>query len=105
MVFVGFILLLRLFSKEGLHLLSNSCVSGPNGMKWHSPTSHPLIVCTKRSAMSEKNAPHKPNTLTYAQAGVDIDAGNALVQAIKPIVKATLTSWLRHRYWRLWRFV
>ncbi|SIN97341.1 phosphoribosylformylglycinamidine cyclo-ligase [Vannielia litorea] len=27
--------------------------------------------------------------LTYAQAGVDIDAGNALVEAIKPAVKAT----------------
>lgn len=27
--------------------------------------------------------------ITYRQAGVDIDAGNALVQAIKPLVKAT----------------
>ncbi len=27
--------------------------------------------------------------LTYAQAGVDIDAGNALVDAIKPLVRAT----------------
>jgi len=27
--------------------------------------------------------------LTYAQAGVDIDAGNALVEAIKPLVRAT----------------
>nr|WP_321456827.1 phosphoribosylformylglycinamidine cyclo-ligase [uncultured Cohaesibacter sp.] len=32
------------------------------------------------------------NHLTYADAGVDIDAGNALVQAIKPIVKATSRS-------------
>ncbi len=29
------------------------------------------------------------NGLTYAQAGVDIDAGNAMVDAIKPLVKAT----------------
>ena len=29
------------------------------------------------------------NHLTYADAGVDIDAGNALVNAIKPIVKST----------------
>jgi phosphoribosylaminoimidazole synthetase len=30
-----------------------------------------------------------PNGLTYAQSGVDIDAGNALVDAIKPLAKAT----------------
>ncbi len=29
------------------------------------------------------------NGLTYAEAGVDIDAGNAMVEAIKPLVKAT----------------
>lgn len=29
------------------------------------------------------------NGLTYAQAGVDIDAGNAMVEAIKPLVRAT----------------
>ena len=31
----------------------------------------------------------QPNGLTYAQAGVDIDAGEALVDAIKPLAKAT----------------
>lgn len=30
-----------------------------------------------------------PQGLTYAQAGVDIDAGNAMVEAIKPLVRAT----------------
>lgn len=30
-----------------------------------------------------------PNGLTYADAGVDIDAGNAMVEAIKPLVRAT----------------
>ena len=30
-----------------------------------------------------------PQGLTYAQAGVDIDAGNALVDTIKPLVRAT----------------
>jgi phosphoribosylformylglycinamidine cyclo-ligase len=34
--------------------------------------------------MSEEKVP-----LTYAGAGVDIDAGNALVEAIKPLVRAT----------------
>ncbi|MBX9931140.1 MAG: phosphoribosylformylglycinamidine cyclo-ligase [Methylobacterium sp.] len=29
------------------------------------------------------------NGMTYAQAGVDIDAGNAMVDAIKPLVRAT----------------
>ena len=32
------------------------------------------------------------NGLSYAQAGVDIDAGNALVEAIKPAVKSTARS-------------
>ena len=41
----------------------------------------------KPVAMSENNAPSKP--YTYAQAGVSIDAGNALVRAIGPLVKAT----------------
>jgi phosphoribosylaminoimidazole synthetase len=31
----------------------------------------------------------RPNGLTYAQAGVDIDAGAALVERIKPLAKAT----------------
>src|ERR1700760_4396318 len=31
----------------------------------------------------------RPDGLTYAEAGVDIDAGNALVEAIKPLAKAT----------------
>jgi phosphoribosylformylglycinamidine cyclo-ligase len=31
----------------------------------------------------------QPNGLTYAEAGVDIDAGNAMVDAIKPLVRAT----------------
>src|SRR5438552_11268603 len=29
------------------------------------------------------------NGLTYAQAGVDIDAGNAMVERIRPLVRAT----------------
>ncbi|MCB1430138.1 MAG: phosphoribosylformylglycinamidine cyclo-ligase, partial [Nitratireductor sp.] len=31
----------------------------------------------------------KKNGLSYADAGVDIDAGNALVNAIKPAVRST----------------
>jgi phosphoribosylformylglycinamidine cyclo-ligase len=31
----------------------------------------------------------KPGGLTYAQAGVDIDAGNRMVELIKPLVRAT----------------
>jgi len=31
----------------------------------------------------------KPEAMTYASAGVSIDAGNALVEKIKPFVKAT----------------
>jgi len=35
------------------------------------------------------STPKPTNGLTYADAGVDIDAGNALVEAIKPAVRAT----------------
>src|SRR5919112_5278908 len=31
----------------------------------------------------------RPNGLTYADAGVDIDAGNALIEANKPLAKST----------------
>ena len=38
--------------------------------------------------MSDSPSP-PPNGLTYAQAGVDIDAGERLVDAIKPLAKST----------------
>src|ERR671939_689078 len=34
-------------------------------------------------------AARRTDGLTYAEAGVDIDAGNAMVEAIKPLVRAT----------------
>ena len=39
--------------------------------------------------MNEQPPSHDTDALSYAQAGVDIDAGNALVERIKPIVKRT----------------
>jgi phosphoribosylaminoimidazole synthetase len=39
--------------------------------------------------MSDRPNGLTPNGLTYAEAGVDIDAGAALVEAIKPLAKAT----------------
>jgi phosphoribosylformylglycinamidine cyclo-ligase/phosphoribosylamine--glycine ligase/phosphoribosylglycinamide formyltransferase/phosphoribosylformylglycinamidine cyclo-ligase len=39
--------------------------------------------------MSDRPSGPQPNGLTYAEAGVDIDAGAALVEAIKPLAKAT----------------
>ncbi len=38
---------------------------------------------------NEAKAGEHGGSVTYADAGVDIDAGNALVRAIKPLVKAT----------------
>src|SRR5450631_3944300 len=35
---------------------------------------------------------HPDNGLTYRAAGVDIDAGDALVEAIKPLARATARS-------------
>ena len=44
--------------------------------------------------MADLMKPDKPsdrsNGLSYAEAGVDIDAGNALVEAIKPAVRSTM---------------
>ena len=42
--------------------------------------------------MSDRPDGSIPNGLTYAQAGVDIDAGNALIERIKPLAKATRRS-------------
>jgi len=39
--------------------------------------------------MVKKSKADKKNGLTYADAGVDIDAGNAMVEKIKPLVRAT----------------
>lgn len=44
-------------------------------------------ACT-RGTMAEHQKPAAPS-ITYRDSGVDIDTGNALVQAIKPMVKAT----------------
>lgn len=40
--------------------------------------------------MADSSGQNGKNSYSYAQAGVDIDAGNALVDAIKPIVKGTM---------------
>ena len=47
----------------------------------------------------------KPRGLTYAQAGVDIDAGNRMVELIKPLVRATARAGRGCRNRRLRRAV
>jgi phosphoribosylformylglycinamidine cyclo-ligase len=44
-------------------------------------------VSGKSPLRAMTNAPRPP--LTYAQSGVDIDAGNSMVEAIKPLVRST----------------
>ncbi|MEW8626462.1 MAG: phosphoribosylformylglycinamidine cyclo-ligase [Candidatus Thiodiazotropha sp.] len=39
--------------------------------------------------MAHESNPNQPTSLSYRDAGVDIDAGNELVERIKPIVKQT----------------
>ncbi|MCU7864990.1 MAG: phosphoribosylformylglycinamidine cyclo-ligase, partial [Candidatus Thiodiazotropha sp. (ex Lucinoma borealis)] len=39
--------------------------------------------------MEQESKPSNPASLSYRDAGVDIDAGNELVERIKPIVKQT----------------
>ncbi len=50
-------------------------------------------ILLKHDPMTDKqnssNNENQPNGLSYADAGVDIDAGNALVEAIKPAVRST----------------
>ena len=43
---------------------------------------------SRETSMSEPDPKRNP-TVSYRDSGVDIDAGNALVEAIKPLVKAT----------------
>ncbi|MBT3048177.1 MAG: phosphoribosylformylglycinamidine cyclo-ligase [Candidatus Thiodiazotropha sp. (ex Clathrolucina costata)] len=42
--------------------------------------------------MAHESKPSSPASLSYRDAGVDIDTGNALVERIKPIVKQTFRS-------------
>jgi phosphoribosylformylglycinamidine cyclo-ligase len=42
--------------------------------------------------VAHESKPSSPTSLSYRDAGVDIDAGNALVERIKPIVKQTFRS-------------
>jgi len=43
------------------------------------------LTCKNRQMMNHKETA----SLTYAQAGVDIDAGNQMIEQIKPLVRAT----------------
>jgi phosphoribosylformylglycinamidine cyclo-ligase len=51
-------------------------------LSWRKPALVP-------EAAPVSSSPQRPNGLTYADAGVDIDAGNAMVDQIKPLVRAT----------------
>ncbi|HLM40969.1 MAG TPA: hypothetical protein VK434_15440, partial [Microvirga sp.] len=48
------------------------------------PTGLTAAVSLGKGGMGEVR-----NGLTYSEAGVDIDAGNAMVEAIKPLVRST----------------
>ncbi len=43
--------------------------------------------------------------ISYKDAGVDIDAGDALVERIKPLAKKTMREGVIGQHWRLWRSV
>jgi phosphoribosylformylglycinamidine cyclo-ligase len=52
----------------------------------------PALSPSEAALTSSPNAPAKapvPGSLTYRDAGVDIDAGDALVEAIKPLARST----------------
>ena len=54
--------------------------------------------------MNDKKTPANKG-LTYADSGVDINAGNDFVQAIKPLIKSTRSHRRHGGHWRVWRTV
>jgi len=51
-----------------------------------------FVTCAHRvvnSALKASSESQGPERLTYAQAGVSVDAGNYLVETIKPFIKQT----------------
>lgn len=46
-------------------------------------------IVERAPEMSKRDVNKRKNGLTYAEAGVDIDAGNLMVEKIKPLVRAT----------------
>src|SRR5690606_2676407 len=66
---------------DGIHEISYSPATPPSGKSRRATVRHSMEPVP---AMTDR-----PNGLTYADAGVDIDAGEALVDAIKPLAKAT----------------
>ena len=62
----------------------------------HPPLPHPPVHAKSRAIGGRRRTDHGrdrsaagKNGLTYAEAGVDIDAGNAMVEKIKPLVRST----------------
>ncbi len=64
-------------------------------MRWETAPRQPSFGPKRLTAMPDttdparRPAPDRANGLTYRDAGVDVDAGNALVERIKPLVAAT----------------
>src|SRR3546814_14515309 len=50
----------------------------------------PTYPMCPEEAITSRNS--RDNQLTYKDAGVDIDAGNALVEAIQPLARSTARS-------------
>src|ERR1700723_568005 len=57
------------------------------GLRLRGPAYNPTGSATLRRQGAMTSTPR--NSLTYAEAGVDIDAGNAMVERIRPLVRAT----------------
>src|SRR5690606_22299270 len=79
-----------------LRMAISCCESSPNGAAGHATRPSvqsqalPLAVKCRIPADPEAAVPGQPPApLTYRDAGVDIDAGNALVERIKPLAGRT----------------
>ncbi len=74
---------------ETLRVAADLAYAGVEAVQFEGKTFRRDIAYRALSASSAAPAALASTGLTYAAAGVSVDNGNALVEAIKPVVKAT----------------
>src|SRR5690606_19104717 len=75
------------FRRHGLSLNAAPRAPGRSKGTGAGPAAVKIAVSPPRRVVVTGQTPSAPAPMTYREAGVDIDAGNALVERIKPLVK------------------